>query len=298
MTGRLDRFRKKKELESPERKTRRPKVLAQGGPISARISRRYWTETMDYDKLLNMAAELGYQLMYSGAEIYRVEESARRLLHAYGLTAPEVFAIPNCVIVSVATPEGHPITRMRRVPAHGTDIELLERCNSLCRRLCAETPPLDEAQALIFALPEKAPQYTPRQVLLGYGLAPAFFAPLFGGGLADTASAFICGLAVGICLLYGGRFIGANSFFRTAVCSAATSLLALLLVGAGLGESVDIVTIAALMVLVPGVALTNAMREIMAGDTFSGLSRTADAILIASAIALGAAAGQALGGIL
>ena len=70
------------------------------------------------------------------------------------------------------------------------------------------------------------------------------------------------------------------------------------LVEAGLGESVDVVTISTLMVLVPGVALTNAMREIMAGDTFSALSRTADAILVASAIALGAAAGQALGGLL
>ena len=29
---------------------------------------------MDYDALLNMGTELGYQLMYSGAEIYRVEE--------------------------------------------------------------------------------------------------------------------------------------------------------------------------------------------------------------------------------
>ena len=109
---------------------------------------------MDYEKLLNMAAELGYQLMYSGAEIYRVEESARRLLHAYGLENPEVFAIPNCLIVSVATPEGHPVTRMRRVPLHGTDIELLERCNELCRQLCTETPPVDEAYALLQALPD------------------------------------------------------------------------------------------------------------------------------------------------
>ena len=250
---------------------------------------------MDYDELLNMAAELGYQLMRSGAEIYRVEESVRRLLHAYGLDGPEVFAIPNCVIVSVTTPEGHPITRMRRVPAHGTDIELLERCNSLCRHLCAGPPPLDEAQEAVSALRSAIPRYSPRQVLLGYGVAPAFFAPLFGGGPADTASAFLCGLAVGACLLYGGRFIGANSFFRTAVCSALASLLALLLVRSGLGESVDIVTISALMVLVPGMALTTAMREIMAGDTFSALSRTADAILTASAIALGAAAGQAAG---
>lgn len=252
---------------------------------------------MDYDKLLDMAAELGYQLMYSGAEIYRVEESARRLLYAYGLEEPEVFAIPNCVIVSVSTPQGHPITRMRRVPLHGTDIELLERCNSLCRRLCAETPPLDEAQALIGALRLDMPRHSPKWVLLGYGIAPAFFAPLFGGGPLDLVSAFLCGLAVGACLLYGGRFIGANSFFRTAVCSAVASLLALALVRVGLGRSVDVVTIAALMVLVPGMALTNAMREIMAGDTFSALSRAADAILVASAIALGAAGGQALGGL-
>ena len=253
---------------------------------------------MDYDKLLNMAAELGYQLMYSGAEIYRVEESARRLLHAYGLEAPEVFAIPNCLIVSVATPEGHPVTRMRRVPAHGTDIELLERCNELCRQLCVRPPLVEEAQAALSALSDQTRQYSPRMMLLGYGAAPAFFAPLFGGGFGDTASAFLCGLAVGLCLLYGGRFIGANSFFRTAVCSAVAAFLSLALVKAGLGESVDVVTISTLMVLVPGVALTNAMREIMAGDTFSALSRTADAILVASAIALGAAAGQALGGFL
>ena len=251
---------------------------------------------MDYEKLLNMAAELGYQLMYSGAEIYRVEESARRLLHAYGLENPEVFAIPNCLIVSVATPEGHPVTRMRRVPSHGTDIELLERCNSLCRRLCAEAPPLDTAQAAIDALPEAIPRHSIRMMLLGYGVAPAFFAPLFGGGLPDTACSFFCGLAVGLCLLCGGKFIGANSFFRTAVCSAVAAFLSLTLVEAGLGTSVDVVTISTLMVLVPGVALTNAMREIMAGDTFSALSRTADAILTGTAIALGAAAGQALGG--
>ena len=58
----------------------------------------------------------------------------------------------------------------------------------------------------------------------------------------------------------------------------------------------DVVTISTLMVLVPGMALTNAMREIMAGDIISGLSRAADSILTAAAIAIGTAVGQALGG--
>ena len=235
---------------------------------------------MNYDKLLNISVELGCRLMSSGAEIYRVEESVRRLLQAYGLDSPEVFAISNCVIVSIATPEGHPITRMRRIAGHGTDIELLERCNDLCRRLCVQTPPLEEAQ-----------------VLLGYGIAPAFFSPLFGGGVGDTLSALMGGLAVGFCLLYAGRFIGSNSFFRTAICSAVASLVSLMLVRLGLGRSVDTVTISVLMVLVPGVALTNAMREIMAGDIISGLSRAADSILTAAAIAIGTAVGLAIGGL-
>lgn len=252
---------------------------------------------MDYDKLLNISVELGCQLMFSGAEIYRVEESVRRLLQAYGLESPEVFAIPNCVIVSITTPEGHPITRMRRIAGHGTDIELLERLNALCRQLCARRPPVDEAWELLSCLPEQVPRYPSWTVLLGYGIAPAFFSPLFGGGIPDALAAFLGGLGVGLCLLYGRRLIGTNSFFRTAVCSAVASLLSLLLVGTGLGQSVDTVTISVLMVLVPGVSLTNAMREIMAGDVISGLSRTAGAILTGTAIAIGAAVGLAIGGL-
>lgn len=41
---------------------------------------------MDYDRLLNLTTDLGYQLMASGAEIYRVEESMHRVLNAYGLS--------------------------------------------------------------------------------------------------------------------------------------------------------------------------------------------------------------------
>lgn len=82
------------------------------------------------------------------------------------------------------------------------------------------------------------------------------------------------------------------------MCSGIASLLSLLLVRAGLGNNVDLVTIGVLMLLVPGVALTNAMREIVAGDTYSGLSRTAEAILIATGIALGAAVGLGIGYIL
>ena len=130
---------------------------------------------MEYDDLLNMGTELGYQLMFSGAEIYHVEESVYRLLTAYGLQ-PQVFAIPNCLIVSLNTPQGHPITQMRRIPSHGTDIELLERCNDLCRQLCREVPPLEEALARVEKLEAHRRQFPAAVVLLlGYMMASCFF---------------------------------------------------------------------------------------------------------------------------
>lgn len=243
---------------------------------------------MDYDKLLDLGAEMGRQLMASGAEIYRVEESVTRLLTAYGLP-PQVFAIPNCLIVSVTDEQNKSYTRMCRIPAHGTDIELLERCNELCRRLCRELPDVEEAQAMVGRLSAETRRYPPRRVLMGYVAASAFFALFFNGGFWDCLAAALCGMAAGVCVLYGRRVTGSNVFFRTVVCAAVISTMAILMVWVGLGKNLDAITIGTLMVLVPGMALTNAMREIMAGDIISGLNRTAEVILVATAIALGTA---------
>ena len=101
---------------------------------------------MDYDVLLNLASDLGYGLMASGAEIYRVEESIQRLLIAYGMEKADPFVIPNCIIVSFLAPGGKTLTQVRRIPSHGTDVDLIERYNDLCRTLCRETPSLEEAR--------------------------------------------------------------------------------------------------------------------------------------------------------
>lgn len=248
---------------------------------------------MDYDKLLNLGVELGRRLMDSGAEIYRVEESVERLLQAYGLE-PQIFAIPNCLIVSVTTPQGHPITRMCRIPAHGTDIELLERCNELCRRLCKDPVPVEEAERLVEQL-SNTRQFPPQVLLLGYAMTTGFFALFFGGGFLDCLSAGLCGLAVGACILFGQFLTGSNIFFCTVVQAALASGMSLLLVRLGLGSNLEAITIGTLMVLVPGRALTNAMREIMAGDIFSGLNRMAEVLLVATAMALGTAIPLVLG---
>ena len=243
---------------------------------------------MDYDRLLSLSANLGYGLLESGAEIYRVEESIQRLLQAYGITQVDPFVIPNCIIVSMVTPEGVTMTQVRRMPSHGTDIDLLERYNDLCRKLCREVPPLEVAEAGLRQIDENRRQYPAWELMVAYMVAAAAFTLFFKGSARDALCGALCGLAVGLAVTAMTR-LKASLFFKSMVGAFLSALLALGLTQIGLGQSSDKIIIGALMALVPGLIFTNAIRDVMAGDMMAGISKIADALLIGVSVALGTA---------
>jgi len=99
----------------------------------------------DYDALLNTASTMGIQMLESGAEAYRVEDSLLRLCRAYGVETTEIFAIPSLLIVSMCDPDGHSHTRVRRLYRRGTNLWQVDQLNSLCRAVCQGTPPAASA---------------------------------------------------------------------------------------------------------------------------------------------------------
>ena len=242
---------------------------------------------MDYNTLLDMATDLGYELAMAGAETFRVEESVSRCLAAYGVAA-EVFAIPNYLVVSIITDDGQPITRMRRIGHHGNDLDAVEKFSGLSRAFCNRKPEpkvglqwLDYVRTQIASYPLSV-QY------LGDFLGASGFALFFGGNLTDSVCAGICGILVG----FISRILDtrkANQFFRTIASSFLMALLAYAMGALGLTRNPDAVTIGALMLLVPGLLFTNAMRDIIYGDTNSGVNRVVQVLLVAAAIALGTA---------
>ena len=244
------------------------------------------TLRINYDQLLDLASELGFRLMSTGAEIYRVEESIQYLLRAYGVETGEVFAIPNCLIVSLTDTNGHASTRVRRIPAHGTDISLLESYNEFCRTISQSPPPLAEALERMDGIQRRHFVYPLPVLLLAYFVGGGAYSLFFGGNWRDGLCGGLCGIAIGLCL-HAMDFLRANSFIRTLVGGAVAAAAALLLVRLGAGDDLDFITIGALMILVPGIAFTNAMRDVMAGDLTSGVNKVVEALLIATAIALG-----------
>lgn len=239
-----------------------------------------------YALLLELAAELGYRMMCTGAEVYRVEESVQRVLQAYGVESGEIFAIPNCINVSLTDPDGQSSTRIRRIPPHETDLDLLVAYNELCRQVCQAPPPPEELRQRLDAILQQRRTYSFPMHLLAWFAGAGAYSLFFGGSLRDSLCAGLCGLAIGLCGR-GMNWLHTNPFIRTIAGGSISALCALLLVGIGLGESVDFIIIGALMLLVPGLIFTNAMRNIMSGDLISGTNLVVQALLIATAIALG-----------
>lgn len=242
---------------------------------------------MDHDTLLDLATDLGYELAMSGAETFRVEESISRVLAAYGVQS-EVFAIPNCLIVSIITENGQPITRMRRIGHHGNDLDAVEKFSGLSRALCQRKPTPAEGLTWLEQIRAQRRNYSAAVLFLGDFLGAAGFGMFFGGNLTDGLCAGVCGILVGLVnkLLDDRK---ANQFFRTIASSFLMAMLAYAMGTVGIAKNPDAVTIGALMILVPGLLFTNAMRDIIYGDTNSGTNRIVQVFLVAVALALGTA---------
>lgn len=243
---------------------------------------------MNNEKLLDLATQIGYLLAMSGAETFRVEDSINRLLSAYGVES-EVFAIPNCITVSMKASDGQTITRVRRVGHHGNNLEKVEQFSNLSRKICTEKPPVDTAVQWLEDTKKNCRSYPLWIDFAGHFLGAFGFAFFFGGTLIDALCSGVCGIVIGLVNRFLDR-LKVNPFFSTI---ASAFLMALTAYGFGilnLADNTDTVVIGALMLLVPGLLFTNAMRDIIFGDTNSGTNRIVQVLLVAAAIALGTGA--------
>ncbi len=243
---------------------------------------------MNYTLLMELASEIGCRIAMGGAETYRVEETVNRILAAYGVES-RVYSVPNSLIVTLIIPGQEPMTQLCRMERKGTDLEAVEQYSNLGRRICEQRPELETAMAWVKDTEKKHKRYRLPTVLLGYVLVAWGFSVFFGGGFMDSVCAAACGLLLGIAEHFMGK-LQTNVFFKNIAAAFLLAFFAYAMSALGIIPNVDASVIGTLMLLVPGALFTNAMRDIIFGDTNSGVSRVVEALLIAVAVALGTAA--------
>ena len=253
------------------------------------------SQSVDYaNQYLYHALTIGEMMLCCGAEVGRVEDSIRRICLAYGAGEVNVFTITSSIVVTICSPAIGSVTQTRRISGFQFDLHRLERLNDLSRHIAEKLPPMDQVSAALEEI-----RRTPRHSFLGqvfiYALISASFSLFFGGSAADAAAAAVIGVLLK-CMDWAVRWLELNKFLAMLICSGFGGLMAFLFVRLGLGDNVDKINIGNIMVLIPGIALTNSLRDFFNGDTISGLLRFLEAVLLSMIIAGGFVLATLIGG--
>ena len=241
-------------------------------------------------QLVSRALDIGERMLLCGGEVSRVEDTVSRILKSCGARRVEVFTILSFISLTAVFDEERMFTENRRVSivAYSNDFTRLEALNALSRRICQEHLSLaDMTEALAdIDRPPRRRRLRELYLMLGYVLSGAGFALFFGGSWLDSLGAGLCCLAVWFLNWFLKRGALQRLFHAFSVSFIAGALCYLMIL-LGLGEHPGQVMMAVIMVLIPGIAITNAMREVLISDTISGILRLVESLLIASAVAFG-----------
>jgi len=236
--------------------------------------------------MLEIAALAARIILENGAETYRVEDTVVRLCESYGFANADVIALSTGVFISVSSEAGG-FAAVRRVSKRGMNLSRVNQVNDLSRGAADGTIPMEDALPLLKKIQE-GDTLPPAVPVVLAGLAAACFALMFGGGPVEFATALACGMAAQLTALWLRRAemsLVLVSVVGGALCAILSmiSYFTFSMTPAGLETTLA----GAIMPLISGLMMTNAVRDSLRGDLLSGLARSVEALLVAVMVALG-----------
>ncbi|MDE7294710.1 MAG: threonine/serine exporter family protein [Oscillospiraceae bacterium] len=235
--------------------------------------------------LAEICSELAGMLIAGGAEIYRVEDTARRICNAYGHTEAQLYATPANFIITLKDKSGCPLTDTRTVLSRSDDLNRVALINRLSRKICAEKPSADKIMAEIENI-KQTKGYSKLVIYISYFTVGFAFAVYFGGSAIEAAFGGLLGLTVCFIREMLDR-VRASAFLKAVACSTVISFMAVGFYELGIVPRFDKMIIGATMTMVPGIAMVNSMRDFISGDFISGLYTLTEALLTAAGLAVG-----------
>ena len=216
-------------------------------------------------EILDAAMQAGHILLENGAEIFRVEETIDRICHYYGIESGNAFVLSNGIFITSGNEREEIFAKVQHIPVSGVHLNRVAAVNQLSREIVEGRYTIGEVRERLDEI-RVMPGKTKTMQILASGVGSACFCMLFGGNFMDSAAAFVSGN------IGGGALV-------TFLCSVMYLL--------SVGQHLNFMIIGSIMPLVPGVAFTNAIRDIADGDYISGSVRMLDALLVFFCIAMG-----------
>ncbi len=244
------------------------------------------THSLTQSEVLEIATSIGYHILKNGGEISRVEDTAERIGKAYGMDSVHVFAISATIVISVEK-DGVSLSQTRRVKAVTINLHKVEKYNALSRKICETLLSYAEIKEELKQIKSIKP-YSLTISFFSYALIGGAFSVFFGGGIYEFIAGFLIGLALKL-IIFLANYLQSPPFFINVAGAALTVTLSHLSNFVFPGINTETINIGVLMNLVPGVLLTNCIRDFIATDYVAGVAKVVEALLVAVAIALGVA---------
>lgn len=236
------------------------------------------------EEILDVAMEIGVNLLQCGAEIRRVEETITYISKAYGATEVDVFAIPSLILATIVVDGETYTTKIKRNFDVNTDLFRLEKYNKLSRKICGEKPSLKEVKEEVKVIKELK-DYNIFLLFLGAILAVGAFAIFFGGTVKDGIAAALVSIPMFVFLRLQKKTF--NQFVHTLICALIGGFFSVITCWIGFADNLSYVMSGAIMIIIPGLAIGTSIRDIMSNDILSGSVRLFQAIVSSMAIAAG-----------
>ncbi|WP_404820221.1 threonine/serine exporter family protein [Lacticaseibacillus songhuajiangensis] len=239
--------------------------------------------------VIELCGKVGKILLENGAETARVEGTVEYIGKAAGVDL-SCHAAMTAIFVDA---NDNPLTHLVKVRTGDFDLRKVDAINTLSRQFVAAEIDYTQLKQAVAQVNVRRRDYSWPSKILGAGLVSVAPMLAFVATWQDLAWAFFVGIAGYLAAQWTGH-INTTPYIAVGVGGLVISLLANILQVVGWGTSADYIIISALMPLVPGVAITNSLREIIARHTISGMVRALDAIMTAGAIGAGVVVGAAV----
>ncbi|SFE10625.1 Uncharacterized membrane protein YjjP, DUF1212 family [Lentibacillus persicus] len=240
---------------------------------------------MNRESIASISMLAGKIMLESGAETYRVEDTMERIASSYGLENVQSYATPTGINFSA---DFAATTHFIRIQNRATDLQKIDEVNRVSRNITAGNVTIQEAFESLRAIEASKMTFPYWLQIIAAGLVSGSFSFMFGGIWPDFLPALVSGAAGYAIMILTSKLIEI-SFIAHFVASFFIGLFAILFIEYGFGIHLDMVIIGAVMPLVPGLHITNAVRDLLAGHLVAGVSKGAESVLTAFAIGAGVA---------
>ncbi|WP_207696284.1 hypothetical protein DOK67_0003001 [Enterococcus sp. DIV0212c] len=236
--------------------------------------------TIDIEKVLETCLLAGKIMLESDAEMYRVEDTMSRIALASGDYRLVSYVTQTGLFVGL---DGTSTIRMVQILNRSINLEKVSRINQLSREYVSGLFTLEELLEQLKALEQERKFFPLWLRFVSAAVVSGTIMILFGGVWSDLPLTCLIG-GLGYGLYYSSLKVLRIKFLSEFIAAFFIGCAALLSSQIGLGINQDMIIIGCVMPLVPGVQMTNALRDLLAGHYLSGVSRGTEAMMTASMI--------------